>query len=82
MIDGPPIVIPLIDRLRSEYAELPTLRLTAVQIQGLCGVDAHLCDAVLCALVDVGFLAQDGDGMYVRGRPELTAAGVTSVVVT
>jgi hypothetical protein len=74
MIDGPPSVIRLIDRLRSEYTELPTLRLTAAQIQRLCNVDSLRCEAVLSALVEVSFLARRSDGTYVRDRTELTPA--------
>jgi hypothetical protein len=77
MIDGPPMVIPLIERLRSEYAELPSLRLTAAQVRRLCGVDdALLCETVLCAMVEIGFLAQNADGLYIRGRSERAPGGV------
>jgi hypothetical protein len=73
MIEPGATIIPLIERLRSEYAELPSLRLTRAQIQRLCGVDdTLLCEAVLGALVEVGFLAYSGDGMYIRGPSERT----------
>ena len=74
MNDSPSSMIPVIDCLRAEYAEQPTLRLTALQIQRLCNVDSLLCEAVLGGLVEVGFLARGGDGMYVRGRTQQTAA--------
>jgi hypothetical protein len=81
MIGPEPSVGPLIDRLRSEYTELPSLRLTAAQIRRMCDVDPLLCEAVLGALVEVGFLRRRGDGMYVRGPTDLTAARVRSVPV-
>jgi hypothetical protein len=79
MIHSTPSVIPLIERLRAEYAELPSLRLTPAQVRRLCGVDdALLCNAVLRALVEIGFLAQNADGRYVRGRSDGAAAGVSA----
>jgi hypothetical protein len=71
MIHSAPSVITLIDRLRSEYAELPSLRLTSAQVQRLCGVDdVLLCESVLRAMVEVGLLVQNADGLYMRGRRE------------
>jgi hypothetical protein len=61
-------IAPLIHRLRSEYTEMPTLRLTAVQIERLCDADRLVCESVLAAIVDVGYLTRNGDGTYVRGR--------------
>jgi hypothetical protein len=76
MIGPEPSVGPFIDRLRSEYTELPSLRLTAAQVQRLCGVDdALLCESVLRAMVEAGVLAQDADGLYVRGRLERVDVG-------
>jgi hypothetical protein len=81
MIDCTPSVIPLIERLRSEYADLPSLRLTSAQIRRLCGVDdALLCEAVLRAMVEIGFLAQNADGLYIRGRSEVAASRVIASV--
>jgi hypothetical protein len=77
MIDSQPGVIGLIERLRSEYAELPGLRLTAAQVRRLCGVDdARLCESVLRAMVEIGFLAQNADGLYMRARTDRAVGGV------
>jgi hypothetical protein len=81
MIHRGPSIVPLIDRLidrlRDEYAALPRLRLTPAQVRRLCGVDdVRLCEAVLAAMVEVGFLERNSDGMYIRGRSDLTARGV------
>ena len=64
-----------LERLRSEFVEMPGLRLTLPQVQRLCGVDALLCRAILEALVDVKFLAVDHEGRYVRftGDPVVRA---------
>ena len=74
-----------IERLRAEFAEMPGLRLTAGQVQRLCGVDAALCQDVLDALVDVKFLRANADGTYVRltgdesMRPQPARAGLAAL---
>jgi len=55
-------------RLRAEYLEMPGLRLTADQVQRLCGIERVMCQTVLNALVDTKFLWMDSDGTYVRWR--------------
>lgn len=55
-----------LDRLRSEFLEMPGLRLTVPQVQKLCGIESHLCRAVLDALVDAGFLTVDAQNRYAR----------------
>ena len=59
-------VAQIIDRLRGEFLEMPGLRLTQGQVQQLCGVDAHLCQAVLDALIGVRFLRRNADNTYAR----------------
>jgi len=54
-----------IERLRAEFIEMPGLRLTAKQVQRLCGVEEVLCQAALDALVDTRFLWLK-DGTYGR----------------
>lgn len=56
----------IIERIQSEYLEMPGLRLTPAQAQRLCGVDLLVCKAVLDALVDAQFLAVNAHGMYAR----------------
>jgi hypothetical protein len=55
-----------LQRLRSEFLEMPGMRLTAAQTQRLCGIDEGLCMAVLDALVDARFLRRNADGSYAR----------------
>jgi hypothetical protein len=58
----------IIQRIRAEYLEMPGLSLSAAQVQRLCGVDSALCESVLEALVESGFLARRSDGAYGRYR--------------
>jgi len=52
--------------LRAEYAELPGLSLTPVQVERLLDIDRRTAEAVLGALVDARFLRRRPDGRYVR----------------
>ena len=54
------------NRLRAEYTELPGLRLTAEQVQRLCGIEETMCRLVLDLLVDEKFLRAKSDGRYAR----------------
>jgi hypothetical protein len=56
----------LIERVRAEYLEMPGLRLTAPQVQRLCGIDRAACDQVLDALVSANFLCVKPDRYYAR----------------
>ena len=53
----------LLRRIRSEYLEMPGLRLTAPQAQCLFGLDSQTWDAVLAALLAAKFLAHTDNGM-------------------
>jgi hypothetical protein len=55
-----------LERIQSEYREMPGLRLTPWQAQRLFGLDLHRCDCVMGALVAKGFLAKTRAGAYVR----------------
>jgi hypothetical protein len=55
-----------VQRIYSEYLEMPGLRLTAQQVQRLCGLDANTCLTALQVLVDSGFLRRTPAGQYVR----------------
>lgn len=62
-------VVPyVVQRVRAEYLEMPGLALRCEQIQRLCGVDTAVCESVLKALVESGFLSQRADGAYARDR--------------
>jgi len=56
----------VVSRLRAEFLEMPGMRLTAEQVQRLCGLERTVCQIVLEALVDVQFLRVSGDGHYAR----------------
>lgn len=53
-------------RLRSEYKEMPGLRLKSEQVRRLCGIEPKVCQAVLDALVDAKFLEVTSSGHYAR----------------
>ena len=56
----------VIDRLRAEFVEMPGLRLSAEQVERLCGVEHTVCQLILDSLVDSKFLCRKPDGMYTR----------------
>jgi hypothetical protein len=56
----------ILQRIRSEYLEMPGLRLTPQQAQRLWGLDRQCCEESLQYLVDAGFLMKTGRGTYVR----------------
>jgi len=55
-----------IERIRSEFLEMPGLRLTAEQIHRLCGVERAACAGILDTLVRDKFLRANPDGTYAR----------------
>ncbi len=57
-----------IERLRGEFLEMPGMRLTARQVQRLCGIDETICQVVLDALVEMKFLRVNADGTYTRSH--------------
>jgi DNA-binding IclR family transcriptional regulator len=56
----------VVRRLRAEYLEMPGLRLSAAQVERLCGVERTICQTALDTLVDEGFLQVSPDGRYAR----------------
>jgi hypothetical protein len=56
----------ILQRIRSEYTEMPGLSLKPEQVQRLCGVDRAVCEAALAMLVESGFLSMRADGAYGR----------------
>lgn len=59
-------VTDLVGLIRAEYNEMPGLCLTRQQAQRLWLLDADVCDNILRAMVDAGFLRLTAGG-YVRG---------------
>ena len=55
----------LATRIRSEYREMPGLRLTFPQACRLWQMEPHTCEAVLSTLIDERFLRRTPDGAYV-----------------
>jgi hypothetical protein len=56
----------VIQRVTAEYLEMPGLRLTAEQVQRLCGIEPTMCQTALDALVKAKFLCAKPDGHYAR----------------
>lgn len=56
----------LLNRIRAEFLEMPGMRLTAEQVQRLCGVNASVCQLVMDSLVAMRFLCIHPDGTYGR----------------
>ena len=54
--------------IRAEYIEVPGLHLTKPEAQELWDLEPWVCDALLNALVDAGFLRRTSDDTYVRDR--------------
>jgi hypothetical protein len=56
----------LLNRVRSEFIEMPGLRLRIEQAQRLWNLDRQVCEHVLQSLVETNFLRQYGDDGYSR----------------
>jgi hypothetical protein len=56
----------LLGRIRSEYAEMPGLRLTPNQAGRLWALAPARCEGLLGALVAEGYLSRTRDGAYLR----------------
>jgi hypothetical protein len=60
----------LLQRVRSEYLEMPGLRLTVAQAARFLSLDQGTCARLLDALVEARFLILTSNGLYVRpGSP-------------
>jgi len=70
-----PVATYILQRIKSEYVEMPGLTLRPEQVQRLCGVDGAACQTVLEALVESGFLSKRSDGAYGRFRNPDVARG-------
>ena len=57
-----------IERIDSEYREMPGLRLTLAQAARLWGLQALQCRALLGALVERGRLVETPEGLYSVGN--------------
>jgi hypothetical protein len=60
----------LLQRVRSEFLEMPGLRLTLAQATRLLSLDRRMCSELLDALVHSRFLSRTADGVYLRSDLE------------
>ncbi len=58
----------LLQRVRSEFNEMPGLRLTPAQAARLLGLDQPACQRVINTLVGMEFLRQAPDGSIMRAQ--------------
>lgn len=65
MSDTRPIT-DLLQRIQSEFLEMPGMRLTLAQAQRLWGLDRTVCEALLGALVQARFLCRTREGAFIR----------------
>ena len=65
----------LLNRIRSEFLEMPGLRLTREQAQRLYGLERTLCQRTLDRLVEARFLCIASNGTYGRVSDVLTVGG-------
>lgn len=56
----------LLHRIRSEFLEMPGLRLTPAQAARLWALDRHMSERLLDGLAMSGFLLKNRDGAYLR----------------
>ena len=56
----------LLHRIRSEFIEMPGLRLTPAQAARLWGMERHTSARILDGLAMAGFLSKNRDGAYLR----------------
>ena len=55
-----------VQRVRSEFAEMPCLRVTREQARVLFGLSGSASDSILNRLAEEGFLVQTPEGQYLR----------------
>lgn len=60
--------VTLLCRIRSEFSEMPCLRLTEAQSARLFGLRPDVCWRVMATLMTEGFLWRGNDGRYVMRR--------------
>ena len=68
MVTTQPRINRFIDRVRSEYLEMPGLALTTPQLRRFLGADIATCDVVLAILEGEKFLQHTSTDAYVLRR--------------
>lgn len=61
----------LLRAIRSEFDEMPGMRLTRGQFQRLWHLDDELCDRAILELTGRGYLSRDADGRLCRATDEI-----------
>jgi hypothetical protein len=61
-----PVIESLVDRVQTEFLEMPGLRLTLLQAQRLFDVDSAACAIVFDTLTRANFLSCDRHGRFAR----------------
>jgi DNA-binding IclR family transcriptional regulator len=56
--------VPLLNRVRGEFLEMPGLRLNVEQAQRLWNLDRASCESLLSSLVEARFLSRYADDAY------------------
>lgn len=59
-------IMPLLYRVRSEFLEMPGLRLTPAQAARLWALDRQTSERILDGLTMAGFLFRNREGAYLR----------------
>jgi hypothetical protein len=67
------VVARRLDRIRSEYLEMPGLCLTVPQARRLWGFDHDVCSALLRSLVQTRFLTETRAGTFIRCQEHIYA---------
>jgi hypothetical protein len=62
-----PAVIEALNKIETEFAAMPGLRLTAAQINRLCNMPTEVCESALRALTRSGSLQVSGDSFLRLG---------------
>jgi hypothetical protein len=62
------VSLEILQRVRTEFLEMPGLRLTRAQARRLWAVDETLCDAILATLVETRFLVRSGNVTFMRAE--------------
>lgn len=65
-MEAAPRVPEVVERLKAVFLEIPGTRLTLADASKLSGLERPLCEFVLVALEDAGFLKRGRDGLYRR----------------
>ena len=73
-----PISHQFLERIRSEFLEMPGMMLKLEQVMRLCGIERDACEMVLTALVEAKFLSRRSDGAYTRFTDDRTFGAATT----